>query len=110
MSDAQPEVSFIIPCYNEVENLPRLFQELFKVKADFAPDMDWNDEHLADYAAFISRQAREEGLHHFDRGAQARVIEYGARLREDQRKLSSRLRDIADVVNEANYWASKAWG
>ena len=31
MSDAQPEVSFNIPCYNEVENLPRLFQELFKV-------------------------------------------------------------------------------
>ncbi len=84
------------------------FQELFKVKADFAPDMDWNDEHIGDYAAFISRQVRENGLRHFDRGALAHVIEYGARLREDQRKLSSRLRDIADVVSEANYWAGKA--
>ena len=69
--------------------------------------MDWNDEHLGNYAAFISRLVREEGIRHFDRSAVARVIEYGSRLREDQRKLSSRLRDIADVVSEANYWAGK---
>ena len=84
------------------------FQELFKVKADFAPNIDWNEEHLGNYVAFISWRVREEGLRHFDRGAVAGVIEYGARLREDQRKLSSRLRDIADVVSEANYWAGKA--
>ena len=84
------------------------FQELFKVKADFAPDMDWTDEHQSLYVAFISRRVREEGLHHFDGEAMARVIEYCAPLREDQRKLSSRLRDIADVVSEANYWAGKA--
>jgi lon-related putative ATP-dependent protease len=84
------------------------FQELFKVKADFAPDMDWNDEHQRHYVAFISRRVHEDGLRHFDREAMARVIEEGARLREDQRKLSSRLRDIADVVAEANYWAGKA--
>lgn len=83
------------------------FQELFKVKADFSPDMEWNDEHLGNYVAFISRLVREEGLRHFDRSALARIIEYGSRLREDQRKLSTRLRDIADVVNEANYWAGK---
>ena len=84
------------------------FQELFKVKADFAPDMDWNEEHLGNYTSFISRLVREEGLRHFDRGAVARVIEYGSRLREDQRKLSTRMRDIVDVVSEANYWAGKA--
>ena len=84
------------------------FQQLFKVKADFAPDMEWSDEHLGHYAAFISRRVNEEGLRHFDRSALARVIEYGAWLREDQRKLSTRLSDIADVVSEANYWAGKA--
>ncbi len=83
------------------------FQELFKVKADFASDMDWNDEHLGDYAAFVSRLVHEEGIRHFDRMAIAGVVEYGSRLREDQRKLSTRLRDIADVVSEANYWAGK---
>jgi len=84
------------------------FQELFKVKADFAPDIDWSEEHQSLYAAFISRRVHEEGLRHFSREAMARVIEEGARLREDQRKLSSRLRDIADVAAEANYWAGKA--
>jgi len=83
------------------------FQQLFKVKADFAPDMDWSDEHVGDYAAFISRLVQEEGIRHFDRTAVAGVIEYGSRLREDQRKLSTRLRDIADLVSEASYWAGK---
>jgi len=94
--------------YSQLYQLDPDFQELFKVKVDFAPDMDWTDEHQGQYAAFISKRVREEGLRHFDGKAMARVIEEGARLREDQRKLSSRLRDIADVVSEANYWAGKA--
>lgn len=84
------------------------FRELFKVKADFAPDMDWTDEHQGQYASFVSQQVREEGLRHLDRQAIARIIEESARLREDQRKLSSSLRDIADIVAEANYWAGRA--
>lgn len=84
------------------------FQELFKIKADFTVEMDWDDEHQQHYAAFISQRVREEGFRHFTREAVARVIEEGARLREDQRKLSSRLRDISDIVVEANYWAGKA--
>ncbi len=94
--------------YSLLYQLDPDFQELFKVKVDFAPDMDWTDEHQGLYVAFISRRVHEEGLRHFDRQALASVIEEGARLREDQRKLSSRLRDIADVVAEANYWAGKA--
>ncbi len=84
------------------------FRELFKVKADFAPDMDWSREHFGNYAAFVSRWVREAGLRHFDRGAVARLIEYGARLREDQRKLSTRLIEISDVVSEASFWAGEA--
>lgn len=84
------------------------FEELFKVKVDFAPDMEWNDEHQDQYAAFISQYVRRHGLRHFTRNAIARIIEEGARLREDQRKLSTRLRDIANVIAEADYWAGKA--
>lgn len=94
--------------YSLLYQLDPDFQELFKVKADFAPDMEWNDEHQDHYAAFISQCVHEQGLHHFSSGAIARVIEEGARLREDQRKLSSRLRDIANVVAEASYWTEKA--
>ncbi len=84
------------------------FPELFKVKADFAPDMDWTDEHVRNYAAFISRHVRDSHLRHFDRGAVARVVEHGARLREDQRKLSTRLLEIANIVTESSYWAERS--
>ncbi len=70
--------------------------------------MEWSDEHVQNYAAFISRHVRDAQLRHFDRGAVARVIEYGARLREDQRKLSTRLLEIANVVTEASYWAKRS--
>jgi len=84
------------------------FGELFKVRVDFAPDMDWNDEHVHSYAAFISRRVRDGGLRHFDRGAVARVVEHGARLRDHQRKLSTRLLEVGDLVTEASFWAGKA--
>lgn len=84
------------------------FPDLFQVKADFAPDIDWTTGNQNSYVAYISRRVRQDHLRHFDREAMARVIEEGARLREDQRKLSLRLRTIADIVSEANYWAGKA--
>jgi predicted ATP-dependent protease len=70
--------------------------------------MDWNDEHVANYAAFVSRCVRSEQLRDFDRTAVAKVVEQGARLRDHQRKLSARLREIADVVTEASFWAGEA--
>ncbi|MGN6868569.1 MAG: Lon protease family protein, partial [Solirubrobacteraceae bacterium] len=94
--------------YHMLYGLDEDFRDLFKVKAEFAPDMDWNDEHIANYAAFVSRCVRSEQLRDFDRTAVARVVDHGARLRDDQRKLSARLRDIADVVTEASFWAGQA--
>lgn len=84
------------------------FPELFSVRADFAPDMDWSDGHIQHYAAFVSRQVREHQLRHFDQSAVARVIEYGARTLEDQRKLTTRFRDIANLIVEASHQAVKS--
>lgn len=81
-------------------------RELFKVRVDFSPEMDWTEEHVLDYAAFISRKVADSDLRHFDRGAVARVVEHGARLRSDQRKLSAKLLEISDLVAESSYWAS----
>jgi predicted ATP-dependent protease len=94
--------------YQLLYGLDEDFRDLFKVKAEFAPDMDWNEEHIANYAAFVSRCVRSEQLRDFDRTAVARVVEHGARLRDHQGKLSTRLRDIADVVAEASFWAGQA--
>lgn len=84
------------------------FRELFKVKAEFAPDMQWDADALLGYASFIRRTIDENELRHFDRSAVAHVIEYGARLRESQRKLSTRLLDVSNLVTEASYWAGEA--
>lgn len=97
-----PYLYYLLAAYDED------FRELFRVRADFAPDMPWNDEQVKGYAAFISRVVRENNLRHFDRTAVARVIEYGARQVEHQRKLSSQLLEIGNLVAEARYWAGKA--
>jgi lon-related putative ATP-dependent protease len=84
------------------------FRELFKVKAEFSPELDWTRQHQLNYAAFVSRWVRENDLLHFDRGAVATLIEHGARLRESRAKLTARMMDISDLVSEASYWAGRA--
>ena len=84
------------------------FQKLFKVKADFAPEMDRTPENEHAYALFIRARCDEESLRPLDRGAVAYVVEYGSWLAEDQDKLSTRFGEVANVVREASYWAGKA--
>jgi lon-related putative ATP-dependent protease len=83
------------------------FQELFKVKAEFGTQMDRTPENIRKYAAFFSMLCEKEALLHLDASAMAKLVEYGSRLAEDQRKLSTRFSEIADVVREACYYARK---
>jgi lon-related putative ATP-dependent protease len=82
------------------------FSELFKVKADFDTSMPWTDENARQYAAFVSMICEDEQLHHLDAPALALLVEHGARLAEDQEKLSTHFGVIADVIREASYYAS----
>ncbi|MBN1285523.1 MAG: AAA family ATPase [Anaerolineae bacterium] len=84
------------------------FPELFKVKSDFATEMDRTPENEDQYALFIAARCCEGDLPHFDRSAVARVIEHGARMADSQRKLSTRFGVIADLVHEAAYWARRS--
>jgi predicted ATP-dependent protease len=84
------------------------FRKLFKVKADFDVEMPWADEAIGQYAAFISRQVRADGLLDFDAAAVARVVEFGARDAGDRRRLSTSFLDIANLVAEASHWARLA--
>jgi lon-related putative ATP-dependent protease len=83
------------------------FSELFKVKADFDSQMDRTGDHIQDYAAFMCRLCTTQNLAHLDSTGLARVVEHGSRLAEDQKKLSTRFGDIADVIREANYYANQ---
>jgi len=81
------------------------FSELFKVEADFSDEMPRTGENDRLYARLIATMARREELHPFDRNAVARIIEQSSRIAGDNRKLSTHLLSIADLLDEADYWA-----
>ena len=82
------------------------FGELFKVPVDFDEDMARDPQSDLLYARAVATLARREKLRPFDRGAVARVIERGARDAGDAHKLSVQMRGLADLLREADYWAS----
>ncbi|MGQ9600349.1 MAG: Lon protease family protein [Anaerolineae bacterium] len=84
------------------------FRKLFKVQADFGAHFDRTPESCRAYAQFVAARCHEEGLLPFDREAVARVVEYGSRLAEHQKRLATRFGEIADLVREASFWARRA--
>lgn len=84
------------------------FCELFKVAADFEDRIERNAETHLLYARLIATLTAKEKLLPFDRGAVARVIDYSARLVGDAERLSTHMRSVADLLQEADYWAREA--
>ncbi|KYC51968.1 MAG: Archaeal Lon protease [Candidatus Methanofastidiosum methylothiophilum] len=93
--------------YQSLFSLDPEFKELFKVKAEFDINMDFNDDNVKNYVSFICSLCSKEELLHLDSSAIAKVIEFGARLADDQEKLSTKFADIADVIREANFYAKQ---
>jgi len=91
--------------YHMLYRYDREFPELFKVKADFDSWMDRDDETIRLYAATLCSVCAKDNLRHLDSSAVAKIVEHSSRLAEDQRKLSTRFAEIADIIREANYWA-----
>jgi lon-related putative ATP-dependent protease len=86
------------------------FRKLFKVKADFGADFDRTPETCQSYARFVAARCHEEQLLSYEREAVGRVVEYGSRLADHQKKLATRFGEIADLVREASYWAKRRGG
>ncbi|MGZ0020607.1 Lon protease family protein [Nitrosomonas sp. wSCUT-2] len=84
------------------------FSELFKVAVDFEETIEWNADNHFLYAQLIATLVRKQGLLPYDRRAVARVIEYSGRLASDSEKLSMHMRNIADLLVEADFWAREA--
>jgi len=88
-------------------NLDPDFRELFKVKADFAAQMDRNGDGVREYAEFIATICREENLHHFSASGVAKVVEHGARMVGHKDKLAVRFGDVVDLLRQSSYWAGR---
>ena len=83
------------------------FSKLFKVKADFDTRVANTTEGALQYANFIARLCREEDLLPLHREAVSAVIEYSSRLVDHKGKLSLRFSEIVNLIQEANFWATK---
>jgi ATP-dependent Lon protease len=83
------------------------FDEMFKVRADFNPVMQRDQDHQIAYAQWVGNLCNEEGLPHFDQSGIERLIEYGAREAGDRDKVLASYAKIADLVREAAFWARK---
>jgi lon-related putative ATP-dependent protease len=81
------------------------FPQLFKVAADFDVEMKRDENSQELYARMLRTVIGQESLLHFDRSGVGRVIEQGARLAGDGERLTTRIRDVSDLMIEADYWA-----
>ncbi len=97
-----PPLVYYLLLYRDPE-----FSQLFKVAADFDLEMDRSAENQELFARLIGTVARQENLHHFDRGGVARVIEHCARMIGDGQKLSIHMQRVTDLLREADYWAGQ---
>ena len=84
------------------------FPKIFKVKADFDVEVDRSDRLDRQYAKFIAKLCREEGLPHFGADAVAEVIRQGVRFADRHDRLSLRFSLVSDLIREAGYWARKS--
>ncbi|MBN1632035.1 MAG: AAA family ATPase [Thermoleophilia bacterium] len=86
------------------------FQELFKVKADFDTVVERSPKNEQLYARFIANVCRQRGLAPLSPDGAARVIEHCSRLVDDQRRMTTRFVDVADLLTESNHWARQRRG
>jgi lon-related putative ATP-dependent protease len=96
-----PMLYYLLSAYDED------FPKLFKVKAEFATYMDRTAETERAYAMFVSSIVEQDKTLPFDRGAVARIVEYGSRIADHQDRLSTRFGEIADLIREAAHHAAQ---
>ena len=93
--------------YSLLYQLDPDFRKYFKVKVDFDQMMKNTWENVQQYALFVGSKCNEEQLLHFEPPAVARIVEYSARLIDDQKHFSSSFIDITDLIREASFYAGR---
>ena len=81
------------------------FKELFKVEVDFTEEMPRNDPNTHIYIRLLVSLIKKSKLQPFNHQAIARIIDYSSRLVGDSQRLSLHMRNLDDLLCEADYWA-----
>jgi lon-related putative ATP-dependent protease len=83
------------------------FQQLFKIAAEFDDRVDRNDGNIVEFARLLGALVRERKLRPPDRGAVARLVDYVSRLAGDSEKLATRVREVVELLEEADHRAGR---
>ncbi|MDP6668957.1 MAG: AAA family ATPase [Candidatus Krumholzibacteria bacterium] len=82
-------------------------QRVFRIKADFETDMPRTRGNLRRYVSFLRKVQRKDGLLPLTPGANAAIVEYGARLASRRGRLSTRFSKLVEILIESDYFARK---
>ncbi|NLW31183.1 MAG: AAA family ATPase [Fibrobacter sp.] len=83
------------------------FQNLFKVKAEFAPELSQSENTGLVIARFVKKLKDNNNLLPFDKNAIAELLKAGARLAGDKSKITAELSRLSDIIHESSFWAKK---
>jgi lon-related putative ATP-dependent protease len=81
------------------------FHKFFKIKAHFDWRMRKTDAHLLKFCELLAGYCREKKLLPLHKTGMARLVEYAQEQAGHQQKLTLQLKEVQDVLKEANYWA-----
>jgi lon-related putative ATP-dependent protease len=83
------------------------FHKYFKIKADFDWEMKRTPDHLNQLITFVRNYCDREKIPPLHNTAVARLVEYAAELAGHKNKLSLQVKELADIIKEARFWAGR---
>lgn len=92
--------------YRSLYELDDDFAGMFKILADFDYETDLNKKSIDDTLKFIKNFIVKKKIKDLDAAAVAKIIEYSSRIAESQKKLSTRYNLLAEIITEADAWAT----
>ncbi len=79
------------------------FKRLFRAVVDFDSDLPLNDDNLTGYARLLKSRTNEQGYADLSRDAVVRMVQFSARLAEQQDVISARIGEQFDLLAEADF-------
>lgn len=78
------------------------FAQLFKIAAEFDDRVDRKTETIAGYGRLLTDITTQNSLRQLAPTAAARIVEYASRVSGDSEKLSTRIRALTELLQEAD--------
>ncbi len=91
--------------YHLLYEMDEDFHKIFKIKADFDYKMPKNKKTINAYASFVATRSKKENLLPFTASSVGAVVEFGSRLVEDQKYLSTQFGELKDLTIESDFVA-----